>query len=405
MRRGTGHERVAKWAPRSVQASFRTIHVWGRRGSLPASSPEREPVRQEAPRARGAAGSSGAATDPNTEREDTVTTVFTRAAQRCNVVMPPIPHAEQAGGLRPMPGERPSVRPRPVDHRSLPVCPGLLEYFQSTWNGQNPPSGIGFHTKIHEGESLGLSPTPGVEARLASTLGSFLGQKDNPYNVPLDRPPFLAGPAARKAGIRANSLFNGAALATGDLNASGLLLGSLSSLLQSEPQEGDTVDKMVSEALRLSELLASLNRHAVQTIGWLTGLFVKMERERWTEPLAAHPDAANIAARLRELPMSTTSLFPGGLELLQAEALELRERRELVAQVMPPAAAEPSTKPKKASKKKRTASAASSSDKQPTPAPPAAAQDAAGEGTAPKKWSDAIAPNTKGKGRGRKGNK
>ena len=362
------------------------------------SSPERVRTQLNAPRAPEAAGASGAAADAGTERDDTATAVFTRAAQRLELAMPPIPNTEPGAGLKPMPGERRAVKPRPTLHKFLPVCPGLVGYFQSSWGGQNPPPNLGFKTTIFEGESLGLIPTPSVETRLASTLGSFL--KDSPYNVPLDRPPFLTGPAARRASTRANALLSAAATSLSDLNGSGLLLGSLSSLLQSEPTDGDSVDKLISEALRIIELLAGMNGHAVQVIGWLTSIIIKMERERWTEPLAARPDTANIATRLRELPMSSQNLFPGGLELLQAEALEMRERRELVAQVMPPAAPEPSTKPKKSAKKKRTTSVASSSDKQPAPTPPAAAQEAAGE-PVPKKWSDTLPPADKGKGRGR----
>ena len=142
-----------------------------------------------------------------------------------------------------------------------------------------------------------------------------------------------------------------------------------------------------------------MNRHAVQVIGWLVSLIIKQERERWTTPITLRPDLVGIAGRLRDLPISTQNLFPGGLELIQAEALELRERKELVAQVLPPTA-ETSTKPTKAAKKKRSASTASA-EKQPAPTPPAATQDVAAEGAVPKKWGDTLAPADKGKGRGR----
>ena len=247
-----------------------------------------------------------------------------------------------------------------------------------------------------------MASLPAVDPRLASALSEAVGAaKDNPYAVPTDRQPFLTGAAARKASVSAVKFYDGVTRAINDLNGSAIIIGSLSALLKSNPMEGDTVEALLSEAVRHTELLASMNRHAVQVSGYLLNLIVRQERERWTAPIDSRPELAGISKRLRDLPVGTQTLFPGGFELLQAEALESRERQELVARVLPPRAAETPKATTKAAKKKWSASPASS-EKQPAPPPPAATQDAAGDGPAtPKKWGDTLPPADKGRGRGR----
>ena len=362
------------------------------------SSPDRLPPRQRVPPATGGVAAAASAATP--DADSTVTAVLSRAVGRIGLVMPPLPTVEPTEGLEPMPGERVTDRPRATVHKFLPMCTGFLGSVSSAWNGASPPSGLGFSSAILGAEREGVSSMPGVDTRLATMLAAALGQSQTHYTIPADRPPFLTGPAARKASATATRMFDGACRTLGLLNGSALLIGSLSALVQTEPT-ANTADQLFAEAKRNTELLASLNRHAIQMVGWLLGVITRQERERWTAPIAQRTDLAGIAGRLRDLPIGALSLFPGGIELIQAEALESRERQELVAQVLPPPA-ETSSKPakKKAAKKKRTASAAPA-ETQPTPPPPAATQSTAAEGAVPKTWAAAMTQATKGKGKGR----
>ena len=282
-----------------------------------------------------------------------------------------------------MPGEReePAVRPKPG---KLPTVPGLPENLHVTWaaNGPKVPPRLGFDIEMAEWPKLGLGHLPAIEPKLAKFLdGQFDPKaKTNPYRLVPGLPATFSDKATIKAVQATAAIYEKTSRTVSHLNASALLIGSLSHLLGELSVSGDT-SPAHQEIVRLTELLASLNKGAVQWAGAVLGTCVRQERDRWTDPVNLRTAVADVNAQLRDLQVSPDTLFPGGYEVVKAASDERKETAEMVSAVCDKEQPPVSTAPTPPKKERRSTSARS--DRSPAPAtthPPPPVQQGRGGG-------------------------
>ena len=321
-------------------------------------------------------------------RPDSVKAIFQRAADRLGLGLQPAAASvatPSSTAPEPMPGERPepAVRPKPG---KLPTVPGLQGNLHVTWaaNGPKVPPRLGFDFDMAEWSELGLGKPPAIEPKLAKFLdGQFDPKaKNSPYRLVPGLPATFGDKATNKAVQATAAVYEKTSRVVSHLNASALLIGSLSHLLGELSVSGDT-SSAHQEIARLTELLASLNKGAVQWAGSVLGTCVRQERDRWTDPVNLRTAVADVNAQLRDLQVSPDTLFPGGYEVVKAASDERKETAEMVSAVCDKEQPPVSTAPTPPKKEKRSASARG--DRSPAPAttrppPPPPVQQGGGGG-------------------------
>ena len=308
---------------------------------------------------------------------------FRKAVARLGLAMPQPPSSSaSAAAAAAMPGEREVRTDAPKIHKHLPAAPAFQANLHWTWDTGALPLKAGFPIDILDAEGLGLGKLPSVDARLAAILEAQFGKtKENPYSLRAGQLPALAEKSARQLSKANATMYERTSRVASNLNASAILIGSLSLMLKDMAAVSDPSPE-VREMLRHTELLASLNRFAIQWSGYNLGASMRFERERWMEPVALKPHLSAVTSQLRDLSCSPTDLFPGGYQLLKEAQESVKERNEVVAAVCPPERAPTPPTVGAAAKKSRTAS--SSSERRRGAAAPAKAKAPAGPAAPPK---------------------
>ena len=295
-----------------------------------------------------------ASTTSTAAKADSVVEIFQTAMDRIGLTMPETEAAPPTPGSEPLPGER-AEQPVRAKRFRLPTVRGVAGALHFTWKAckeekDKEPERHRLPIEMCDWAALGLGKLPQIEPKLAKCLESRFSSKStkNPYHVAAGRTPTFHDKAAKKAVQQNAASYDRASKIVQHLNASALLIGSLSHVISGELAGGDPPSPQ--EMLRLTELLASLNRYTLQHTGALLGSFVRQERDRWTDPVDLRTSVADVNDELRRLKISPDTLFPGGYEVVKAASDECKETATMVSAVAEekesPATADP-TPPKR----------------------------------------------------------
>ena len=117
--------------------------------------------------------------------------------------------------------------------KQLPTAPGFQANLHWTWPvGAPPPIKSGLPIDMIDAEHLGLGKISTVDSRLAAILDAQFSQaKVNPYSIRAGHPPTLTDKAARQLSKANAAVYEKTSKAVSNLNASAILIGSLSIML------------------------------------------------------------------------------------------------------------------------------------------------------------------------------